>query len=232
MRLTLQQGLHGIFALVISSLIIGCETDDDMQTEASYQVSVTNITNGQPLTPLAVMLHNENYSPWELTQTASAGIEMLAESGSPDMLLSEANSSSYVYETASTTAPFGPGETASVTVNVDHSSGLQISIATMLANTNDAFSSISNWPIAELAVGESTSALARVYDAGTESNDEANIPGPAAGGEGYNVNRDDIDKITVHAGVVSMDDGLATSSLGEEHRWQTYAAKITISRLQ
>jgi hypothetical protein len=104
----------------------------------------------------------------------------------------------------------------------------------MLANTNDAFTGIRNWNIGGLAVGDSNSIMARVYDAGTEANSETvdSMPGPAAMGEGFNVVRDDLDRLTVHSGVVTADDGLLTSALNESHRWLGQAAKVMVTRTQ
>ena len=70
-----------------------------------------------------------------------------------------------------------------------------LSAVTMLENTNDAFSGINAMNIMNLSVGESISMHLGSYDAGTEKNSEqkSTIPGPAAGGEGYNSNRDDVD---------------------------------------
>jgi len=72
------------------------------------------------------------------------------------------------------------------------------------------------------------------YDAGTEANSEtaATIPGPAAGGEGYNSTRDDRDTVGGHPGVISADDGLTGSALDASHRFDNPVARITITRLE
>ena len=59
------------------------------------------------------------------------------------------------------------------------------------------------------------------------------VPGPAAGGEGFNEIRDDIaDIITMHPGVVSKQDGLSNSVLGAEHKFDNPVSKIVITRTQ
>ncbi|HEC18879.1 MAG TPA: hypothetical protein ENI97_05995 [Gammaproteobacteria bacterium] len=211
------------------------DEDDAMATQAMYQVTVYNLTNGQPLTPLGVVIHGAAYSPWQLGSTASVGLETLAESGDPTAFLAEADANTAVMaSTSSSNGPFGPGASESVTLSVDHSSLLQLSVASMLANTNDAFTGVSHWEIGRLAVGESVSTMSHVFDAGTEANTEssATMPGPAAGGEGFNATRDDLDKVTIHRGVVTADDGLTSSALDESHRWLGYAAKVVVTRMQ
>ena len=104
----------------------------------------------------------------------------------------------------------------------------------MLVNTNDAFTGVNAGPIGDLEVGESKTFLSQPWDAGTEGNIEtaATIPGPAGGGEGYNMARDDQDFIAVHLWVVTEDDGLVTSVLDESHRFLGPVARFVLTRTQ
>ena len=104
----------------------------------------------------------------------------------------------------------------------------------MLVNTNDAFTGVTAKDISNLAVNESISLLTSSYDSGTEKNSElmATIPGPAAGGEGYNEMRDDVDYVAMHPGVVTKDDGLAQSVLTQDHRFDNPTLSITITRVE
>ncbi|MGD8593659.1 MAG: spondin domain-containing protein [Gammaproteobacteria bacterium] len=226
-------------------------TLDDFSVSASYEVTVTNVTNGQPLTPVASVLHRPGYEAWNVGHAASEGLEQLAEGGSPTAFLAEADADLSVITSNSGTAPFGPGASQTVTLTVtthdqqelDNAIGqLHLTAATMLANTNDAFAGLIAWDVSGLAVGESMSRLILAHDAGTEANTEtiATMPGPATDtngdgsgdGEGFNGVRDDLGNfVTVHSGVVTADDGLATSALDESHRWLGPVAKITIERI-
>jgi hypothetical protein len=201
---------------------------------ATYQIDVTNATNAQPLTPVAAIAHAADYHPWALGSAASTGLEMLAEGGDVTQFLADADADADVEDTVSSSSgPFGPGSSESVELSVKNpADDLAISVAAMLADTNDAFTGVANVPVGMLNKGDSLTMMARVYDAGTESNSEtaATIPGPAGGGEGFNAARDDTDFVSIHAGVVTSDDGLSTSALGEEDRWLGPAAKITITR--
>jgi len=111
--------------------------------------------------------------------------------------------------------------------------GTRISVATMLVNTNDAFSGLDAILVDSMAVGELLRFRSIAYDAGTEADSEqaTAIPGPAGGGEGFNAARDDqADQVSMHSGVVSRDDGFATSDLTEQHRFDNPVAEILIVR--
>lgn len=229
MRLT---KLFALSSLVLSLGLTGCDNDDEtpVSTTSSYDITITNITNNQPLTPVAVVLHQSGYDAWSVGSSATAGLEELAESGSPTAFMTEADANSNVTATATNGEITGPGGSATISITIDNTSNLMLTVASMLANTNDAFSGVAGWDVSDLATGDSMTVLAKVFDAGTEVNDEANIPGPAAGGEGFNAARSTLDKVVIHPGVVTTDDGLSTSALDESHRWQSYAAKISITK--
>jgi len=226
-----------MLAIALLTFLSACNHDDDdvMDSMTTFEIKVVNASNGQPLTPVAVVAHTSGYQPWVLGSSASTGLEMLAEGGDVTQFIADADADANVKATVSSTnGPFGPGATETVTIQVKSDSNLQISVATMLANTNDAFTGLANISVGDLMMGDSMSMMAHVYDAGTESNSEtaATMPGPAAGGEGFNAARDDTDFVSIHAGVVSADDGLVTSALNESHRWLGSAAKIIITRTQ
>lgn len=230
-----------ILALSMVALLSACADDNDdddndhVHDMATYEISVYNITANQPLTPVALIAHEKSYSPWELGMAASNGLEKLAESGDTTDFIAEADMNSMVETTATSTGgPIGPGNMATITVEVHEDADLQISLASMLANTNDAFTGVTNWTIGDLAVNESAVTMTHVFDAGTEENTEAagTIPGPADSGTGYSSAREMLNKIVIHPGVVTMDDGLSTSVLNESHRWLATAAKVVVTRTQ
>jgi len=203
---------------------------------ATFEVSVTNLTNAQPLSPLAVIAHLDGYAVFAIGSPASDGLEMMAEGGDNSVLLAEADDSTEVLATGSGAAAIGPGGTETVTVDVVLAlvPNLNFSVATMLVNTNDAFSGLNAASVANMAIGDTVSMAGIAYDAGTEADTEsaATIPGPAGGGEGFNAARDDMaDQVAMHSGVVSMDDGLATSDLAEQHRFDNPVALVRITRI-
>lgn len=226
--------LNLLILLALAGLVLGCGGDDDgfIVPVRSFEVKVTNLTNNQPLSPLAVVLHTSGYSGWKVGQQASSGLEELAEGGSTGTLISEATASQYVLDTEVGTGIIAPGSSETVTLSAQSLQKLQLTAASMHVNTNDAFSGANGVEINALAAGEQLNIYANVYDAGTEANTEtaATIPGPAGGGEGYNATRDDHDFISIHAGVVTSDDGLAGSALDESHRFDTPGIVIAITR--
>ena len=227
--------------------LAACDNDDDVgiatnpppppppPAMASFDVTVTNLTNAQPLSPVAVIAHMDGYSVFTIGMPATAGLETLAEGGDNAMLISEADGDANVLASGTGTAPIGPAGSETVTIDVLESDvpSLRFSVSTMLVNTNDAISGLNGVDVSGLAEGDTWTGRAIVYDAGTEADTEAagTIPGPADGGEGFNAARDDSDdRVTMHAGVVTQDDGFVTSVLTGQHRFDNPAVMVRIER--
>ena len=202
---------------------------------ASYEVTVSNLTNAQPLSPVAVIGHRSAFSAFMVGVAASQGLEEMAEGGDNSTLLANADADAAVLVTGSGAAPIGPAGSETITLDVLDSQrpGMQISVSTMLVNTNDAFSGLNSASVEAMAVGDVLTFDTVAYDAGTEADTEMAIhsPGPVGGGEGFNANRDDqADRVSMHSGIVSQDDGLATSDLSEQHRFDNPVARVRIER--
>ena len=180
-----------------------------------YQVTVTNMTRGQVLTPVLIATHKRGVKLFTPGEAASEELEYLAEEGMTTPLadLLEANPRVGTVAVAGT-GPFGPGE--SVTAQVPTSFKYnRLSLASMLAITNDGIVALNDVP------ARPGMHVSPVYDAGTEANDElaANIPGP--GGEGFNL-ADGEGFVHIHAGFQGVGDLPA-----EELDWRNPAARIT-----
>ena len=211
------------------------DVDPPPPAMASFDVTVTNLTNGQPLSPVAVIAHQSGYSVFAVGAAATVGLETLAEGGDNSALIAEADADMNVAASGSGAAPIGPAGSETVTIEVLESDlpGLQISVSTMLVNTNDAISGLNGVDVSGLAEGDAWMSRAIVYDAGTELNTElaAEIPGPAGGGEGFNAARSDRnDRVTMHTGVISQEDGLMTSALTGQHRFDNPVMMVRIER--
>ena len=204
---------------------------------ATLEVTVTNLTNAQPLSPVAVIAHDDAYAVFAVGDPASAGLEELAEAGDNAALLDEASADAGVLETASGADVIGPAASETVSLEVMESDlgGLRISVSTMLVNTNDAISGVNGVRVSDMDVGDAITLQAIAYDAGTEANNEfgSDIPGPAAGGEGFNPARDDRDdRVAMHPGVVTQDDGYAASVLTNQHRFDNPVVRVRIERTE
>jgi hypothetical protein len=195
--------------------------------EYSYSVMVTNLTYAQPLSPIAVTLHGDN-KMWSVGESASVALEKLAEGGDNNDFMTEEN----VLASASSEGVLLPGSANTITISTTDRLATNLTLATMLVNTNDAFSGLTGIDISSLALNEQKSWNLTVYDSGTELNDEAagTMPGPADGGVGYDSVRNDVDFVAYHSGVVSQDDDLSSSVLTQAHRFDNPAIKLTIIR--
>ena len=193
----------------------------------SYDVTVTNLTNAQPLSPPAVVLHGDD-TLWQIGDVASVELERIAEGGDATDFLNQGVAS------AGGTGPIPPGDSQTISVTINDVTDANLTIATMLVNSNDAFTGMSNWNLSSLEVGETYITSRPAYDSGTESNSEsaATMPGPAANGEGFNAERDDTGYISMHPGVVSGDDGLPQSALSSQHKFDNPVIRIHITRTE
>jgi hypothetical protein len=195
--------------------------------EYNYSITLTNLTYAQPLSPVVVTLHGDT-KMWQVGQSASAALEKLAEGGDNTDLIALASNMA----TTTSEGPVPPGASVTLDITTTEPSATYLTVATMLVNTNDAFSGLTGIDISTLTLNQQKSWQLNVYDAGTEQNNEAigTIPGPADGGVGYDATRNDIDLVSYHSGVVSKDDGLSSSVLTQAHRFDNPAVKLTITR--
>jgi len=192
--------------------------------EKTYAVTVTNTTAGQAFTPIIAATHSTMISFFELGESASDELEMLAEGGNTMPLedLLGANAS-YTTDVVTTGDLLGPGE--SVTFYIEGRLRHDVlSFAAMLLPTHDTFVAVDSVP---LPVRQSvTHAIA--YDAGTEINDEdcANIPGPYCMGSAYSP-EDGEGFVHVANGIHGVGD-LAP----EMFDWRNPVASVSIRRMK
>ena len=212
-------------------------------TDARFEVRVTNLTNAQPLSPVAVIMHSSGFNNFIDGERASVAVEMLAEGGDNSQVLSEAEAATATYiASASTAGPVLPRSSTDTPLTLDvpasELADLRLSVMTMLVHTNDAFTGLNATDISDMEVGSSRTFNAPTWDAGTELDSElaGTLPGPDFGGEGFNAARDDrIDRVRFHNGAVTNADptfGLPTSGLEEQHRFLNPSSRIVVTRVQ
>ncbi|MBT1444026.1 spondin domain-containing protein [Shewanella sp. JM162201] len=196
----------------------------------SFEVTVTNLTANQPMSPLALISHDDNVKLWQIGESASVALEQVAEAGNSSGFDSLSGVNAVVRGAGM--LPPGMSETLMLTLEEDKVDAL--SLLTMLVNTNDGFSGINAMDIDSMEKGSAKTLTLMAYDAGTEANSEAkgSIPGPADGGEGFNAARDDVNRVHVHPGVISQDDGLTGSVLNASHRFDNPVLKVTVRRTE
>jgi hypothetical protein len=213
------------------------EKASDMRT---YEVTITNLTGGQPLTPPAAATHRRAIDAYEVGQPASFGVKEIAENGNLDpfvmALQGSKDVSDAVVAVAGDPPPLFPG--ASVTFEIEAGDGAQFfSFVSMLICTNDGFTGLDAVKLPN-QVGASDSWDAYAYDAGTEINTEdfADIvpPCPALTGvpstdPGTGMSNPALAEngvIAMHPGITGDDDLIAGL-----HGWSGPVARVTIERL-
>ena len=157
--------------------------------EYEFMVTTTNLTHGQPMSPIGIALHTSGQL-FTLGEEASAELETLAEGGDNSGLLGL----EVVNASTSTEMPLPPGASVDQMITTDSLEGQKLSLISMMVNTNDGFTGLNSLDVSSMAVGDTMSYTTVAYDAGTEANSEAegSIPGPADSGEGFNAARDDV----------------------------------------
>ncbi len=140
----------------------------------SYEVTVYNLSAGQPLTPPLAVTHRRAADVFEVGQPASFGVKEIAENGNLAPLMSALNGSRHVSDLVVAVAgdppPVLPG--GSVTFQIDAEGGAQFfSFVSMLICTNDGFTGLDSKKLPE-RIGDQVVFDAAGYDAGTEINTE------------------------------------------------------------
>lgn len=207
------------------------------QPVATFQVTISNLTNGQPMSPAAIIAHQTGFQVFEVGAPASVALEVLAEGGNNADLLALADDNINVITTASGAGPIPPGHSEVISFEFEERflRNATFSVSTMLVNTNDAITGVNTINIEALEIGDSITRRGVAYDAGTEADDEMAIyiPGPAGGGEGFNAERDDqVNAVTMHTGVVTQHDGLVTSALNGQHKFDNPTIQVRIERIE
>jgi hypothetical protein len=214
-----------IAAMLVS--LAACNDRDDMK---EYSITITNLTHNQPFSPVAGLLHASDFHAWQIGEVASDALEKLAEGGdASELLVLQQNNPQY-----HAAAPLFAGESMSFRLMADDRYQDRLTLATMLVNTNDAFSGVNAMELDAMDHGHTQVVYGYALDAGTEANTEiaGTVPGPADGGVGYNPQRNDVtSKITHHGGIVSQHDGAVNSVLTESHRFDGPVMRIEIKLL-
>lgn len=196
-----------------------------MSFGATYEVSIKNLTKGQPLTPPVVSIHHQSTSLVELGTKATQGLEELARDGKTEVLIEELKTKKGVLNSKVGDGLILPGQTQKIIIKTK-SQRNKISIVSMLARTNDAIAVLSNASL-KLKRNNYRSHFANVYDAGVEINTESckDIPAPPCGNPGKGENEDGL--ILPHPGIQNIGE---LNSL--EHVFASKAALIKIKRIK
>jgi len=225
--------------LAMTAVLSACDYNDDdndsvgndveaVETTESYvyEVTFTNITQGQMFSPPALTTHASGVTMWQAGESASVALERIAEGGdSSEFIVQDGVEHSVVGDSG-----LAPGESQTLTLELTPTDSMSISLASMLGNTNDGFTGITNLDISNIGLDQSYQQTLMGYDAGTEKNDEIEVPG--VGGEAFNASRSgDVDRVAVHAGILTEHE-LSGSILLPEHKFDNPTAQLIITRVQ
>ena len=215
-------GIVALVALVTGGVLSANGNDEEMMVE----VSITNLTRGQIMSPVFLARHEGGAGTlYSLGESASEPLAKMAEDADAADLLTlwDPTGNDKVSEAKVVDldgGPIKPGETVRLNFNVDDGKPL-ISFASMLVSTNDAFIGANG-----LDLSKSRTIYLNAYDSGSEANSEecAYIPGPPCG----NHAKDPSDAegfVHVHAGI----HGGADSDLDPaQHDWHNPVARLTV----
>lgn len=211
----------------------------------TYQVTITNLTPGQPFAPPVLATHRGRVSLFDVGQPASYQIKESAENGNNGPLVAALSANPFVYDVQTGGAPIvspnDPGGTglpssATYTIETERRSRF-LSVAAMLICTNDGFTGVSRLPL-PARTGSSLSVYVPAYDAGTEINTEdfadlvppcpamTGVPSDAPGSGTSNPALAEGGVVSLHAGVTGVADLIPAI-----HDWSGPVAKITVTRI-
>ncbi|WP_306113006.1 MULTISPECIES: spondin domain-containing protein [unclassified Roseovarius] len=179
---------RGIVASVVASVSFAAAAQ-----ATTLEITITNTAQigGFAITPVYSAFHDGNFDAFDAGSAASAGVELIAETGSPGGLPAERLAVSPDSVATVVAAPgsgpptIDPGETTTATIDVDGSINRYFTFLSMLVPSNDTFLGNDD-PLAyslfddfgnfsgERVIDVTASLL---WDAGTEVNDP--LGGPA-----------------------------------------------------
>ena len=207
--------IAGLVALAVLFTAGGLQAQEMASEGQGYEVTVTNLTENQVLSPPILITHDPEHSVWQAGQPASEGIRAVAETGMTGPLAEAYRDTATAIATLA--GPIPPGESASV--SIEAASGDVLSAATMLVQTNDGFTGLHGLEL----TGNTSTRQTDAYDAGTETNTElsSDVPGPPFGGMNRNPTNPP-EPIAMHAGIAGDAD------VGSEYDWDGPVAEFTI----
>lgn len=210
-----------------------------VQQTRLYDVTIENLTNGQPFSPGVVVTHTSQLDVFTVGDTASAGVKAVAEAGNEAPLagaLQGATGAGNVMRFETPTVPMnfpaGNPKPNRTIVRITAPPGSdRLSVVTMLTCTNDGFTGVD---AVQLPMDAATVTFTGVaYDARAEVNNEQSpfiVPGCSAFGP---VNLPiDGNALAPESGVIIEHPGLqGTGDLPAVAQWTNPVLRVTVKRV-
>src|SRR5918999_2892328 len=171
---------HGLAAVAVTVAALAATPAADAVRAETFEVTFTDLTSGQPLTPAVAATHRGKNELFRVGSAASFGLKEIAENGNNAPMLSRLADDDDVFDVVE--APGGPLVPAgspgdamfgqSTTFSIEAERGARfLSLASMLICTNDGFTGVNSLKLPS-RVGPSVTVETAGYDAGTELNTE------------------------------------------------------------
>ena len=199
-----------IMALAIAVCGLTAIAPASAQPGLTLEVTVTNLSSGQIMSPPVVVAHG---------QAASPELAMLAEDAVSGPLISALGKDPRVSAVVIADGAIPPGGSRTIKIRTD-GAHRSISVAGMLVTTNDGLYAVRN----VRALRSVTDVYAHAWDAGSEANNEdcAYIPGPPCGNPGSRTATSE-GFIHIHNGIHGQ--GSLEPALFD---WRNPVAKVTV----
>ena len=212
---------------------------------ATYEVTIDDLTQGQPLTPPVVATHRAATGMFTVGQPASFALKEIAENGNLAPMIAQLEADKHVSDSVAAAAPLVPAGLPgsamfddSVTLTVTASEGAKfLSVASMLICTNDGFTGVDSLRLPK-RVGDAIVVRSAGYDAGTEKNTEdfADIVPPCQGLVGVSSGEPGTgtsNPALAQRGVIHHHPGITGGAdlVPAIHGWIDPVAEITVERV-
>lgn len=237
-------------AVVAVAFNVGSAAADGGRKVGVFEVTITNLTGGQPFTPPVLATHKKSTDVFTVGEPASFGIQQIAENGNNGPLVASLMTNSRVFDFTTgslpplvpASDPGGTGFPSSDSYVITGSRGARfLSIATMLICTNDGFTGVDSLKLPK-KVGDTVTAWTMGYDAGTEINTEdfadmvppcQPLIGITSGDAGTGATDPTLAEggiIHLHPGIDGVGVGGMSDLLPGVHGWTDPVAKIEVTR--
>ncbi len=224
-------------------LVAGLAHADDDKTR-NYEVTITNLTAGQPFTPPVLLTHSNQTGIFTLGGAASPEIQAIAENGDNGPLLTLLAVDLQVHDVIAGSAPIvpahdpgGTGFASSATFTIAaRGKSKFLSFASMLICTNDGFTGLDTIKLPKRK--HTVTVFSVAYEARTETNTEdfvdivppcQGLIGVSSADEGTGMSNPALaeDGVVIpHAGIVG-----GVDLVPAVHGWHDPVAKIMIKRV-
>lgn len=215
------------------------------QEVTGYRITITNLTDGQPITPPVVALHTTAGRVFDTGATASNGLTQIAENGDNAPLLAALDGQTGIQSFGQAgDGPIVPAERPAgaelpdhVSITLPANGATHLSLVGMLVCTNDGFAGIDSLTL-PTTPGRVVTVTGNGYDAGTETNTEdfADIVPPCQGAIG--ISSADAGTATsnptlAEGGVITLHGGIdgGVDLVPAVHDWQGPVIEVSVQAL-